>query len=102
MNAPVEQNIKQNQTQMKLKEMEINRELLIHLKNTLDPRKWKFIEEIKDLAEKQKNYLFSDMDGIIQNSQKSLLDLFFIKYDLSLNGLNLTDLLINFRDMSKS
>lgn len=95
-------NPQENQDQIKLSEIEVNRQLLIQLKNNTDPQKWKFIEEIKTIAEQQNNSSFSNMDAIFQNSQKSIQDLFYIKYDLSLNGLIVTDLLINFRDISRS
>ena len=91
----------EKQDQTKLSEIEVNQQLLIQLKNNTDPQKWKFIEEIKILAEQQNNFIFSNMDAIFQNSQKTINDLFYIKYDLSLNSLIVTDLLINFRDISK-
>lgn len=91
----------EKQDQTKLSEIEVNQQLLIQLKNNTDPQKWKFIEEIKILAEQQNNFIFSNIDAFFQNSQKTINDLFYIKYDLSLNSLIVTDLLINFRDISK-
>lgn len=84
-----------------LSDMEMNRQFLFQLKNSTDPQKWNFIEEIKALAEQQNNFQHSTMEAILNNSQKSLHDLFYIKYDLSLNTLIVTDLLINFRDICK-
>ena len=80
---------------------EMNWHFLQQLRSQTDPNKWKFIEEIKSLAEQQNNYQHSTMTAVIQNSQKSIQDLFYIKYDLSLNTLIVTDLLINFRDIRK-
>ena len=87
--------------QMALSEMELSRQQLIQLKNNTDPQKWVFIEEIKTLAEQQSDYSHSTFEAIVRNAQKTIQDLFYIKYDLSLNGLIVTDLLINFRDISK-
>ena len=82
-------------------EMELTRQRFLQLKNSTDPQKWTFIEEIKSLAEQQNNYSYSTLEAIVSNSQKTIQDLFYIKYDLSLNGLIVTDLLINFRDICK-
>ena len=91
----------QGQDNPTLTDMEMNRQFLFQLKNSTDPQKWNFIEEIKALAEQQNNFQYSTMEAIINISQKSLHDLFYIKYDLSLNTLIATDLLINFRDIRK-
>lgn len=92
---------KETLDQIKKREIEMKRQYLIQLKNNTDPNKWKFIEEIKTLAEQQNNFSFSTMEAIVRNSQKNLQDLFYVKYDLSLNQLIVTDLLINFRDISR-
>lgn len=84
-----------------MSEVEYARHTYLTLKSNTDPQKWTFIEEIRNLAEQQNNYNYSTMEAIISNSQKSIQDLFYIKYDLSLNGLIVTDLLINFRDICK-
>jgi len=89
----------QHTEQKVLSEMDIQRQQLIQLKNNTDPQKWTFIQEIQALAEQQNNYSYSTLESIVINSQKSIQDLFYIKYDLSLNGLIVTDLLINFRDI---
>lgn len=91
----------ETQEEVKKREIEESRKFLIQLKTNTDPKKWKFIEEIKILAEQQNNLSYSTMEAIVANSQKSIQDLFYIKYDLSLNGLIVTDLLINFRDISR-
>ena len=79
----------------------MNHQLYLQLQNNTDPQKWLFIQEIKLLAEQQNNYQHSTMEAIVRNTRKSIQDLFYIKYDLSLNTLQVTDLLINFRDISK-
>ena len=100
MTPPVQ--VETNAEQTQLNEREMSRQFLIQLKNSTDPQKWNFIEEIKALAEQQNNYQHSTMEAILMNSQKSIHDLFYIKYDLSLNTLIVTDLLINFRDICRS
>ena len=97
----LEERKEETEEQMKKREIENRKQFLIQLKNNTDPKKWKFIEEIKILAEQQNNFSYSTMEAIVNNSRKSIQDLFYIKYDLSLNGLIVTDLLINFRDISR-
>lgn len=83
-------------------ETELTKQRLIQLKNNTDPQKWVFIQEIKTLAEQHNDYSHSTLEAILRNSQKTIQELFYIKYELSLTGLIVTDLLINFRDISKS
>jgi len=99
MTTPDQQVIAKSSQNMS--EVEYARHTYLTLKSNTDPQKWTFIEEIRNLAEQQNNYNYSTMQAIISNSQKSIQDLFYIKYDLSLNGLIVTDLLINFRDICK-
>jgi hypothetical protein len=90
-----------NDVRQGLSDAERTTQTILQLKNSTDPQKWTFIEEIKSLAEQQNNYSYSTLEAIVSNSQKTIQDLFYIKYDLSLNGLIVTDLLINFRDIRK-
>ena len=75
--------------------------LLYKLKNTLDPQKWDLLNEIYILGHQQKNKIFSSYQFTIENYNKSVQDLFMIKYELSLNLLNNFDLIMNFRNISK-
>lgn len=101
MTTPGAREMEQTPEQVIYSETELTKQRLIHLKNNTDPQKWVFIEEIKKLAEQQNDFSHSTLDAIVRNSQKTIKDLFYIKYELSLTGLIVTDLLINFRDISK-
>lgn len=97
---PENQEMEQAENQVIVSEAEMTKQQLIQLKNNTDPQKWVFIEEIKMLAEQHNDHSHSTLDAIVRNSQKTIQELFYIKYDLSLTGLIVTDLLINFRDIS--
>ena len=74
-------------------------ELSQRFKDTIDPYKWQFIMDIQELANEQGIEGLASMNAIVELSQKSIKDLFLMKYELSISPLSVREFLINFKEI---
>lgn len=70
---------------------------LNQMQQAIEPKKWDMIIDIRDLAESYGLMQYCTMEGICEMSRLSFRELFLMKYELRIMGMNLMDFLINFR-----